>query len=96
MSKLSFVNSVSSASFITERTALAKEVQTREKIHNKLIYYWKEYSLFNNYKILIGKNDEGERYYSALDLFDNKPITQLRNWIKTNLDLELLEHSIAL
>lgn len=69
---------------------------SRKKIHNELIHYWKEYSLFNNYKILICKNFKGERYYSALDLFEDKSIVQLRDWVKTNLDLELLEKSIAL
>ena len=68
----------------------------REKIHKELIDYWKNYSLFNNYKILIGKSDRGERYYSALDLFNDEPIIQLRDWVKTNLDLDLLEKSVVL
>ena len=68
----------------------------REKLHKELIDYWKNYSLFNNYKILIGKSDRDERYYSALDLFNDEPIIQLRDWVKTNLDLDLLEKSIVL
>lgn len=68
----------------------------RKKIHKELIDYWKNYSLFNNYRILIGKNDRGERYYSALDLFSDESIVQLRDWVKTNLDLELLEKSVEL
>lgn len=68
----------------------------REKIHEELIDYWKNYSLFNNYRILISKNDRGERYYSALDLFNDEPIIQLRDWVKTNLDLDLLEKSVVL
>lgn len=72
------------------------ESSDREKIHKELIDYWKNYSLFNNYKILIGKSDRDERYYSALDLFNDEPIIQLRDWVKTNLDLELLEKSIVL
>lgn len=72
------------------------ESPDREKIHKELINYWKNYSLFNNYKILIGKSDRDERYYSALDLFNDEHIIQLRDWVKTNLDLELLEKSIVL
>ena len=50
----------------------------------------------NNYRILISKNDRGERYYSVLDLFNDEPIIQLRDWVKTNLDLDLLEKSVVL
>lgn len=68
----------------------------REKIHKELIDYWKNYSLFNHYKILIDKSDRGDRYYSALDSFSDESIVQLRDWVKTNLDLELLEKSVVL
>lgn len=68
----------------------------REKIHKELIDYWKNYSLFNHYKILIDKSDRGDRYYSALDSFSDEPIVRLRDWVKINLDLELLEKSVVL